>query len=233
IFSIEQEVSNVGYAYSFDWNIIRNGETSSEVTVFISKRNGNVLERLAIPFINTPLESKAKELIREFRLVLTSHLDKTKVTIEGEVTFDSTFCVCVPIKTSQYGKAYGMMSHYNGLSMYVAEQGHESLGVPLVEITSWKMNSDQIEFNFCYPIAPTKSRDSNYTYKWLPSRRALKAVYNGNYITSDRAWFQLLTYAADNNLKTTKKPIEVFYDNPNFGIKENEWRADIFLPLEY
>jgi len=60
----------------------------------------------------------------------------------------------------------------------------------------------------------------------------LKAIYNGNYITSDRAWYALLDYAAKNGIAVTGLPIEIFNNNPNMGTNELEWETEIFMPLK-
>jgi effector-binding domain-containing protein len=69
-------------------------------------------------------------------------------------------------------------------------------------------------------------------YKRIPTQRAIKAVYNGNYTTSDRAWYVLLDYAKKNNLEVTGLPLEVFYNNPNLGGDALNWKAEIFMPLK-
>jgi len=42
----------------------------------------------------------------------------------------------------------------------------------------------------------------------------------------------MLNYAKKHDLKTIGEPIEFFYNNPNFGGNELEWKAEIFLPVE-
>ncbi len=69
-------------------------------------------------------------------------------------------------------------------------------------------------------------------YKQFNSVKALKAIYNGNYITSDRAWYALLDKAEGKNIELAKTPIEVFYNNPNFGGNELLWKAEIFMPIK-
>ena len=70
------------------------------------------------------------------------------------------------------------------------------------------------------------------THKQYNGVKAIKATYNGNYITSDRAWYALLDYAEKNDILIDKKPLEVFYSNPNFGGDELLWEAEIFMPIK-
>jgi effector-binding domain-containing protein len=69
-------------------------------------------------------------------------------------------------------------------------------------------------------------------YKQIPATRALKAIYNGNYITSDRAWYTLLDYAEKMKEEVTPLPLEVFHNNPNMGGNELQWKAEIYMPLK-
>ena len=57
-------------------------------------------------------------------------------------------------------------------------------------------------------------------------------IYNGNYITSDRAWYELLDDAERKNIEVHQTPVEVFYNNPNYGGDELNWKAEIYMPLK-
>ena len=60
----------------------------------------------------------------------------------------------------------------------------------------------------------------------------LQTEYNGNYITSDRAWYKLINSAKNKNIPIEKLPIEVYYTNPNFGGNELDRKAEIFVPIK-
>jgi len=47
-----------------------------------------------------------------------------------------------------------------------------------------------------------------------------------------RAWYALINYAKKNNIEIEKKPVEIFYNNPNFGGNELDWKAEIYLPIK-
>ena len=38
--------------------------------------------------------------------------------------------------------------------------------------------------------------------------------------------------AENNNIKIDKKPLEVFYSNPNFGGDVLKWKAEIYMPIK-
>ena len=60
----------------------------------------------------------------------------------------------------------------------------------------------------------------------------MKAIYNGNYITSDRAWYSLHDYANKNNIKIEENPTEIFHNNPNMGGDELKWKTEVFIPIK-
>jgi len=41
-----------------------------------------------------------------------------------------------------------------------------------------------------------------------------------------------MDYAEKNNLEVTGHPLEFFYNNPNMGGNELNWKAEIFMPLQ-
>ena len=95
------------------------------------------------------------------------------------------------------------------------------------------MQNDSIVFNFCYPIIKKDSLPTikDVVYKEFIGMKSLKAIYNGNYMTSDRAWYTLLDYAKKNAIEVDKKPIEFFFNNPNMGGDAFRWKAEIYMPL--
>ena len=104
----------------------------------------------------------------------------------------------------------------------------------MIEVVNWNKENDSLEYNFSYPIIRSERLPMNtdIKYKRIFAKKALKAVYNGNYITSDRAWYRLIDYAKSNNIAVDSKPIEVFFNNPNLGGNELAWKAEIYLPLK-
>ena len=94
--------------------------------------------------------------------------------------------------------------------------------------------NDSLHYNFGMPIIRSERlpMGTEIQYKRIFPKRALKAIYNGNYITSDRAWYALLDYAKNNSLEVDSTLIEVFHNNPNTGGDEENWKAEIYLPLK-
>jgi effector-binding domain-containing protein len=104
----------------------------------------------------------------------------------------------------------------------------------MLEVTNWNREKDSITYNFGYPILPDQNvpMDTEIEYKKLNKRQGLKAIYNGNYITSDRAWYALLNYANKNDISVEALPIEIFYNNPDMGGNALSWKTEVYLPVK-
>jgi len=233
--SYKQIMSLKESCYLFNWEVQLLNDSTSQVNVYVSEPANGIVNRLAIPFVETTLEKNAGDALTSLYRKTNEHLRNFKVRVLGVASFDSTYCVYIPLKTSQQGKAFGMMGNYSLLSSFIVENNVETNGVPFVEVTEWDWREDEIKYNFCYPIKKPKDLPQTpdlLKYKWLAGKKAVSAIYNGNYITSDRAWYALEQYAEKNNLEIIGKPIEFFYNNPNFGGKALEWKAEIYLPIK-
>lgn len=232
--SVEQQLVNGDYVYKINWEINLINDSTSKVIAYISEPGHSIYNKIRIPFQDTRIEQISQDHVKTFYNRIKEHLGFIKVKIDGMSETDRTFCVYTSVETSQIGKAKGMMHNYPLLTTFIADHNIQPNGLPIVEITDWEMNTDQLKFNFCFPIIKTDSLPkSNFVdYKWLEPVKAIKAVYNGNYITSDRAWYELLHYADKNGIEVEKKPIEVYYNNPNLGANEKEWQTDIYLPIK-
>lgn len=234
-FNIDQQLRFNDSIFQYQWKITSVSDSTTSIRVYIKGLNQGLWNRLKIPFFDTDFEKRTKSTIFDFNNVLTEHLQKFKVTVLDSIQqLPDTYCAYIPIKTSQLGKAKGMMQNYPILSRVLADNNVILNGKPFLEITNWNREVDSVCYNFCYPIIKSDSLPQNgiIKYKKFDGFRALKAIYNGNYITSDRAWYALLDSAKRNGLEVWEKPVEVFFSNPNLGGNELDWIAEIYLPLK-
>ena len=232
--SLAQQLTEGDHTYTYKWEINLINDSTSKVKVYITEPDNSLINKISIPFVETQIEQDAKKNVTHFYDRINEHLDKIRVKVEGITEIDSSYCVYIPLATTQVGKAGGMMDYYSLLGSFIVKNGIQTNGLPIVEITNWDMDHDSINFNFCFPITRTDTlpKTELLKYKWLEKVKAIKATYNGNYITSDRAWYALLHYAEKNSIETTFKPIEIYHNNPNFDNNEKEWQADIYLPIK-
>lgn len=220
--------------FTYNWSVSPINDSISRVKVYVTDSAHSLGNRLAVPFSDTDFEKRTKQTIQDAMNLLQEHLETFKVTVVGNGNIPSKYCACIPLKSTQPHKATGMMNYYSMLSDFMANNKIELDGRPMIEVENWNMQNDSISYNFCFPMLKSDSLPppENLVYKHIKPRKGLLAVYNGNYITSDRAWYELLEYAEENKIPIEKRPLEIFHTNPNMGGNELEWEAEVFMPLK-
>lgn len=231
--SLQQRFKVGERTYIYSWEL-KGTNDNTDISVFVHDPQYTFKDRLALLFEESRLESDSKSVVKDYLSFLQAHLSRFRVRIVGADSLPAKFCACVETKTSQRGKAWGMMKNYPLLNGVLGDAGVELDGRPFLQIREWNKIGQQLVYDFCYPI---KKQDSlpqhpEIYYREFEQQAALKAVYNGNYITSDRAWYHLLREAREQGLPNTGLPVEVFFNNPNMGGNELQWTAEIYLPLE-
>ena len=233
IFDLKQIVSYNDSTFQYHYHIEPINDSTSMVKVYVTDMEHSLQNRLTHPFNHTNFEKRVKNSMVDFSDKLKEHTSRFKVKIEGESEIKEVFCAFVSLESKQIEKAKGMMQNYNLLSGTLIANKIELSGRPFISVNNWDMKNDRIQYDFCYPI---KNNDSLFqhpmiSFKKINRKKALKAIYNGNYITSDRAWYALLNYAEKNNIAVEKKPFEIFHNNPNMGGDELLWVTEIYMPI--
>ena len=232
--NLTQQIKIKDSTFNYDWSISSINDSISKVNVYVTDMDHSFANKISIPLGTTDFEKRTQNTITDFIGKLKEHLNKIRVRVIGIDSTRTTYCAYIPMKGLQIEKARGMMQNYSLLTSVLSAENIEMNGTPFVEITNWNTQNDSIAYNFCFPVIKSDSLpiDPRIQYKQYSGVKALKASYNGNYITSDRAWYALLDYAGNNDIEIVKKPLEVFYSNPNFGGDELQWEAEIFMPLK-
>ena len=217
----------------YRWKTKRLTDSTSLVKVYARSAEHSLKNKIFIPFKDTDFEKRTRKTLLEYAALLNEHLAEIKVTLLGEEDIPAKFCAYTVLETKQSDKAKGMMRDHNYLGAQLIRHNLELDGPPMVEIIYWNPEKDSIRFNFCYPIKKKGNLPElgDIKFKEISPGKALKAEFNGNYIFSDRAWYALTDYAEARGLKVTQKPIEIFYNNPNFGGEELKWKTEVFMPL--
>lgn len=225
------EINSNDYLFYWDFKVINDSLTN--VRVKISQPTNRLRNKLLVPIIKTEIESDSEEIINSFYQIVKTHLEITNLNIVGKAILPETFCVCAALQTNQIDKANGMMHSYPLLTSFIDQHGLKASGSPMIRVTYWSHNLDQLKFEFCFPIEKPDSLPIVHSvyYKKFTQIETLKAEYTGNYITSDRAWYALQQYASSSKIEILNTPIEYFHDNPNLGLNETNWRADIYVPI--
>lgn len=230
---VKQSIVRENRNYIYNWNFTLVSDSLTKVNLHITEPNRSLWNKLLIPFTNLTIEQDALHFTNIFYAVLKERLNITRVKVRGEVELDSSFCACTYLETSQIEKANGMMKDYPLLTAFIANYDLINDGPPRVWIREWNHNLGTLKYDFCFPIVSTDSLPlvEGITYKKFGKMKALMAEYHGNYITSDRAWYVLIQHAEQYGYKIIRLPIEYFYNNPNLGMNEAEWKAEVYLPI--
>jgi effector-binding domain-containing protein len=233
-FGLTQKIQLDGRTYIYTWKFDQRNDSTTRVRVQIHEPGNSLSNKIYIPFTQQPIEEHSKAVLTQFYTILRSHLQITRVQVEGESQVNGSFCVCRNLKTNQIDKANGMMYDFPLLTSFVHDHGLEPAGYPVIRVLEWNHSKGTLNFDFCFPIAKKDSlpKSDLIEYKEFRPVKALKAVFHGNYITSDRAWYELIKFAAENGYRPIGLPIEHFHNNPNLGWDEQKWRAEVFLPIE-
>lgn len=234
LYQLTQKVQFSDSVHRYTWKINPITDSTSKVVVNIKDMEHSFMNKLQVPFSDTDFEKRSRKTVLDFMENLKDHIDKFKVTIIGEEMIPTKYVAYIPIKVTQFQKAGGMMKNSSYISQTLLQSKVDFDGPPMVEITEWNQEKDSLYYNFCYPIIRSDRlpMGTDIQYKRIFGKKALKAIYNGNYITSDRAWYALMDYAKRQGIEVEPTPVEVFFNNPNTGGDELNWKAEIYLPLK-
>lgn len=228
-----QKVKIENRSYTFYWKFKPVSDTTTAIQIVVSEPGKSLLNKLLVPFGEPQIEKDAAKLGRAFYKVMKEHLEITSVRLVGQSTFPGAFCICTTLEKAQTAKAIGMMQDYNYLVSVIANNGLRASGRPMIRVKDWKHVTGRLSYDFCFPIEQSENLPLARAifYQQIPQYAALKAIYNGNYITSDRAWYYLYAQALKKGVKVFAPPIEVFHNNPNMGLDEIKWKAEVYLPI--
>jgi effector-binding domain-containing protein len=237
----QKELSDLEYHIRFNdslhlyhWNFKVLNDSVTKVRAYVTDDDHSLANRWAIPFSETDFEKQTQKTVQDFAESLRDHLENFKVRVTGKNEIPVKYCACISLEGTQTEKAKGMIEYYSLLNNIMAGDGIALDGRPMVEVENWNMQNDSISYDFCFPVIRSDSlpQREGLFYKQIEQRPALRAVYNGNYITSDRAWYALLDYAEKNGIPVDRKPLEIFHTDPNMGDNELEWKAEVFMPIQ-
>lgn len=234
ISELTQQLQFGDSTHIYRWEINAIHDSLSQVRVYANDKDYSFQNKLNIPFSDTDFEKRTRKTLLDFADKLNEHRKNFKVEVIGEAEIPNTFCACTDVKSTQIGKADGMMRDFPLLTNFLAKNNVPLNGSPFLEVTEWQKGKDSLAFKFCFPIVQSEilPEHPELKYRNFYSKKALKAIYNGNYISSDRAWYVLADYAKNNNIQVSELPIEVFFNNPSMGGNALNWKAEIYLPLK-
>lgn len=220
--------------HEYHWRIKPIHDSLSEITVDIKDSQNSVSNRWQKLIGYDAIGSRSKKTVLDFIDKLNDHIQNFRIHSIEEVDLPTTFYAYISIAGKQTSKARGMMANISYISNFLFQNKVELNGSPFITVEHWDQKNDSIRYNFCFPIKRSDKLPvhEEIKYKKLFAKKALKVEFNGNYIYSDRAWYALLNYATKNNIEIEPTPIESFYNNPNMGGNELNWKALIYMPIK-
>ncbi len=230
---IEQEIAFKERNYKLRWEVEQLTDSSSRVTLKVTEPGNSLRNRALMYFEELPVELHTKELIYDFKDILDDNLDRFRVRVVGESVSPDSFCACYSTTSTPEKKAREMMRHYNYITGFLNKHELPLRGNPMVQVTDYNEETNEIAFDFCFPVDQTDSLPEHpeIFYKKIEASPSIKAVFNGNYIHSNRAWYSIYDYAVKRDKELAKLPLEIYHDNPNQGGNELAWTTEIFMPL--
>lgn len=219
-----------------DWNFKSISDSITEVRIGVKEDKNSIYNRLTVPFFNTLFKKTAIEAVQDFKDDIYYKLEtKYKVKYIGIDTIPEIKYAFIASKNINLrDKAHEMIKNNATLLAFINAHKLKDGEHPFLVIDKWNLNDNTIDFRFCFPI---KKKDSMPIHEYIKfdvirPQKALKAIYHGNYITSDRGWFTLLEYAKRHNIPIENNPLEIFYNNPHYGGNELDWKAEVYLPIK-
>lgn len=233
---LTQEISFEGHDLKLFWKFNSVNDSLTQVRVGLKEDEKSIYNRLTVPFMDTPFRSSSLELITDFKRqterFLREEFKVHSLQMDTVPAFDFAYVALKDIKMNN--KALNMMKYNPLLLDFLAKHEIPLAGYPVITIDKWNKTDNLIDFKFGFPVKEVDSFPDDERFKLgkVSSSKAIKAIFNGNYIDSDMAWFAIDEFAKRRNIEINKLPVEIFKDNPVYGGNELEWVAEIYVPLD-
>ncbi|QMU64287.1 MAG: hypothetical protein GKR88_08310 [Flavobacteriaceae bacterium] len=217
-----------------DWQFYSISDSITKVYACFKDKNHSIYQKFKLLFGKTDFVRKSIRIAKKIRNELKSHELKYKVSTPEKATIPEKYCACVSSSGKLLSKASQMIEKNPILLDFLRLNEIPITEYPLLQVTQWHQKKETIDFDFCFPIPKKKEYKllKDIVLKTIPEREALKIVFNGNYMLSDRAWFSMIAYTARNRIAIELYPVEFYYNDPHSGTSELTWKTDVFFPLK-
>lgn len=220
--------------FTYRWKLESTGEQRTKITAYVTDDENSFQQKWEVPFL---ANSFVKGNIRNVESVGRRMLENSKNFRLSSVTdtlLPETFSAYIELTTTADTKASNMIRNIGTIMGYINDNELKLAGEPFLMVTNWNLDSDEIDYHFCFPIQKSDSLAvaPEIKFKETPSTKALKVIFNGNYRISYQAWYYLKAYAQGRNIDIEGLPTEIFFDDPHSGIDDLKWRADVLMPYK-
>lgn len=216
------------------WELSEKNDTVTQVLVGIQNVQNPFINRLQSLWGSGFYKEKVISEIEQFKSALEKDAGLYSIEILGKTISPQTTCACISLQNTVNKKALDMVQNITSLSDYMIDNGLKMQGKPRIQVLNWDLITNNIDYNFCFPIDPAASSKpiGKIFIIEIPAHNSLKAIYKGNYMYSHLAWVRILNYAEKNNIKIEERPLEIFNDNPEMGGDSRNWEAEVYLPIK-
>lgn len=219
------------------WELENNADSLTNISVNVAS-NKSIGNRLALlnVFADSDYIDSLENSFLKFGKELLKRQSAYRVQVIDSIVYSPALdCICKPAEGIKVeNKAMQMVRDIGYLEDFQIAHKLKLTAYPFVKIKAWDEQNGTIDYDFCFPVNLAQDIRPNtfIEFQQFPATTSLKAIYNGNYRSSDLAWHQLLSEASERSLKTSKLPLEIFWNNPKTGGDALSWKAEIFMPVE-
>jgi effector-binding domain-containing protein len=228
-----QTINSSTASLTVDWSMIRITDSTTRVEGRFSATQDALSQKLGLPFGLSYVPRTSIDLTQSLAQGLVEKSKNFKVHSISDTIIDSLFCAYVSVKTKEATKAQGMLRQISTVMDYIKGNGIQLKGDPLITVTNWDPHSQDLSFDFCFPIdsLAVRPEDPEVRFKTIKPRRYLKAIFNGNYRISQQGWYTLLDHAKRNNISLGSEIIEIYRNDPHEGGDSMQWVAELLMPI--
>ncbi len=222
--------------FQVEWQIDRIDDSLTRVTALAKDLKNSFKQNLFVPFKKNAFVTRNIRNAESLMNGLYVHAGKYKVRIESTELVDvpSQFCAYITIESDIFEKGKSMISNVGLIMNYLKGNEIEITGDPFLIVQDWDQASTRIKYDFCFPIKKLNNFPETEVIKFKNTDgfKALKAIFNGNYRLSDRAWYELIDFAESRGMRVRQRPFEIYRNDPHEGGDELKWIAEVYLPVE-
>ena len=213
-----------------NWDITPINDSANQVKAIVNHPENLISNRISLLTGKSDEQDSLKAELEILRKSLENDKANYNIEILGETKAPKTDCACMSLKGQLQQKAMLMMTNIGYLSDYVLEHDLEMPAKPRVLVKSWDKETNEIKFDFCFPIIKKEGlpETDKIKLKTLPSFSAMHVVFNGNYLFTHYGWYKLQDYAKKHDLNLSEQVLEVFNNNPEMGGNSIDWKTDIY-----
>ncbi|MDX1472110.1 MAG: hypothetical protein R3213_11485, partial [Flavobacteriaceae bacterium] len=219
--------------FDYMWEIEPINDSLTKVVAYVNDEANSFDQNLIVPFKKNDFVNRSIKEVKLIRDFITQLHENFKVEIVEDSIFDvsTKYCAYMPLESKINQKAGTMATNIGYIMGYIRANDIELAGEPYLWVKELDLANDYIKFDFCFPIQRKDSLPQSQLVKFKDPQdfKAIKAIFNGNYRSTDFAWFELMRYAKKQGISIKEQPLEIFYDDPQSGTDSKDWTAEVFL----